>query len=89
MKEPKSLPSRASEDVVEKQRFPIKMTIRIDWGMRKDLELITLYERKNGSSTLVRDWMTEKLRGYDRNPHFLKFRNQMVKREADSQGGHV
>jgi hypothetical protein len=60
------------------------MTIRIDWEMRKALELVTLYERKNGSSTTVRDWMTEKLRGYERNPHFIKFRNQMVKRESEN-----
>ena len=69
--------------VSEKQRFPIKMTVRIDWTIRKELELVTLYERKNGSSTTVRDWITEKLRGYDRNPHYIKFKNQMAKRETE------
>lgn len=68
--------------VSERLKFPIKLSVRIDWQMRKELELVTLYERKNGSSTTVRDWITEKLRGYDRNPHFIKFRNQMAKREA-------
>jgi hypothetical protein len=66
--------------MAEKQRFPLRMTIRIDWAMRKELELITMYERKNGSSTTVRDWMTEKLRGYERNPHYIKFKNQMAER---------
>lgn len=74
--------------VSEKQKFPLKITVRIDWPMRKELELITLYERKNGSSTVVRDWMTEKLRGYERNPHYIKFKNQMKehsKHEGEKQ----
>lgn len=73
--------------VSEKQRFPLKMTVRIDWTMRKELELITLYERKNGSSTVVRDWMTEKLRGYERNPHYIKFKNQMKEHAKQESAG--
>lgn len=74
---------------IDKQKFPLKLTVRVDWTILKELGLITLYERKNGSSTLVRDWITEKMRGYDRNPHYIKFRNQMAKRAADAQSQQV
>lgn len=60
-------------------RFPEIIPVRVSFDMKAELETIVMYEHKAGTSPLIRDWITEKLKKYERNPHYLRFKKQMDK----------
>jgi len=62
-------------------KFPIPKTVKFDRESIAELELIVMFERKSGISTVIRDWVTEKIRTYQRNPQYLRFKKQLKKKE--------
>ena len=53
-------------------RFPITKSVKLTFEMVSELETIAMYENKDGISDLLRSWVTDKIQGYARNPHYLK-----------------
>ena len=84
MRKPRDLENfeEKPEKTKEKHKFEIPLTVRIDYPMDKQLEQIALFERKTGKSALVRDWITDKLHTYERNPQYLRWLKQLSDQKA-------
>ncbi len=54
------------------EQFPIVLSVRIDDEMHEKLKLISLYEKMK-KSELVRRWLLEKIRTYERNPAYKRW----------------
>lgn len=71
--------SEGSENLanrVKTVKYPIGLSVKIDWEIREKLQLIAAFEHKK-PSTLARDILVEKIRVYERNPAFKRFLKQL------------
>jgi hypothetical protein len=67
---------------VKTVQYPLNLSVKIDWDIRKKLHLIAAFEHKK-PATLARDILVEKIRVYERNPAFKRFLKQL---EAERRG---
>lgn len=61
---------------VKTVQYPLNLSVKIDWDIRKKLFLIAAFEHKK-PATLARDILVEKIRVYERNPAFKRFLKQL------------
>jgi hypothetical protein len=67
-------------------RFPVMLGVKLDHPSFKELEMVAMYEQSVGKSPMVRGWITDKLRDYERNPRYLAFKKKvMAKREEKDE----
>jgi len=68
---------RKNEGVKRKTvKFPITLSIKMDWETMKEIQLIGLFEKKK-PSTWARDELVNRIHTYERNPQYLKFKRQL------------
>jgi hypothetical protein len=73
--------SELENSAVKTVQYPLNLSVKIDWDIRKKLHLIAAFEHKK-PATLARDILIEKIRVYERNPAFKRFLKQL---EAQSK----
>jgi plasmid stability protein len=73
--------SEPENSAVNAVQYPLNLSVKIDWDIRKKLALIAAFEHKKPSA-LARDILVEKIQVYERNPAFKRFLKQL---EAQSK----
>lgn len=59
--------------------FPCQLATKVDWETIRELDDIAFYERKK-RGTLVRDIILEKIRVYQRNPAYKRYKRDLKER---------
>jgi hypothetical protein len=72
-----------SDEINEENKFPIAKSVRITKDMLNEMKLIVTYEHTSGVSSLLRDWITDKIRQYQRNPQYLRFKKQLEEKKLE------
>lgn len=78
-----------SEETTERKtvHYPCQLATKVDWETIKELDDISLYEKKK-RATLVRDIVLDKIKVYERNPAYKRFKNQLeLMRQKETRGG--
>lgn len=67
----------------ETVKFPLPLTLKVDWIILRALDSIALFEHKK-RATAARDILVEKIQVYERNPAYKRF---MITLEQQRQKG--
>lgn len=84
MNVPDTTPEIKDLKVPKRGGMVVGATVWIDWDMRKQLDLIAVYEHTK-RSPLMRNILVEKVRCYERNPSFKSFLKRLREQQLNEK----